>query len=113
MAWLTQEHLARNLPFKAKEWEAIRSRQTPQQGYGKDVGIDCGVFVIAYAMYLSISRPFGFSQTDIPSLRNWIAQTMIGFGIGNNTFDPMREAYDPETHSSTLDADWFIDDRNL
>jgi len=58
MAWLRQEHQARIIPFDVKEWEAIRGRQTPQQGYGKDVGVDCGVFVIAYAMYLSTNRPF-------------------------------------------------------
>jgi Ulp1 family protease len=107
MAWLMQEHLARNLPFNAKEWEAIRSQQTPQQGYGKDVGIDCGVFVIAYAMYLSTNRPFGFSQTDMPSLRNWIAQTMVGYGIGNNTFDPMKDDEALESESSRMDR-WTL-----
>ena len=100
MAWLTQEHQARDIPFDVKDWEAIRGQQTPQQGYGKDVGVDCGVFVIAYAMYLSTNRPFGFSQADMPSFRNWIAQTMIGYGIGNNTFDPMKDADALETNSS-------------
>ncbi len=107
MTWLTQEHQARDIPFDAKDWEAIRGQQTPQQGYGKDVGVDCGVFVIAYAMYLSTNRPFGFSQADMPSLRNWIAQTMIGYGIGNNTFDPMKDADALETNSSSMDR-WTL-----
>jgi hypothetical protein len=107
MTWLKQEHQARDIPFDVKDWEAIRGQQTPQQGYGKDVGVDCGVFVIAFAMYLSASRPFGFSQADMSSLRNWIAQTMIGFGIGNNTFDPMKDADDLEMHSSNMDR-WTL-----
>ena len=107
LTWLTWEHQARDIPFDAKDWEAIRGQQTPQQGYGKDVGVDCGVFVIACAMYLSINRPFEFSQADMSSLRNWIAQTMIGFGIGNNTFDPMKDADDLETHPSIMDR-WTL-----
>jgi hypothetical protein len=58
-------------------------------------------------MYLSTNRPFEFSQTDMPSLRNWIAQKMIGFGIGNNTFDPTRDADDLERHSSNMDR-WTL-----
>ncbi len=107
LTWLTWEHQARDIPFDAKDWEAILGQQTPQQGYGKDVGVDCGVFVIACAMYLSINRPFEFSQADMSSLRNWIAQTMIGFGIGNNTFDPMKDADDLETHPSIMDR-WTL-----
>jgi hypothetical protein len=106
-AWMTREHQARSIPFDVKEWEARRVQQTPQQGYGKDVGVDCGVFVIAFAMYLSASRPFGLSQADMSSLRNWIAQTMIGFGIGNNTFDPMKDADDLEMHSINMDR-WTL-----
>ncbi len=102
MSWLTQEQQAEGIPFDVKDWEAIQGQQTPQQGYGKDVGVDCGVFVIAYAMYLCTNRPFGFSQADMPSFRNWIAQTMIGYGIGNNTFDPMKDADALESNSSSM-----------
>ncbi len=107
MTWMTQEHQARNIPFDVNEWEAIRGQQTPQQGYGKDVGVDCGVFVIAYTMYLSTNRPFGFSQADMSSLLNWIEQTMIGYGIGNNTFDPMKDADALETNSSSMNR-WTL-----
>jgi Ulp1 family protease len=31
IAWLTQEHQGRNIPFDVKDWEAIRGQQTPQQ----------------------------------------------------------------------------------
>jgi hypothetical protein len=62
-------------------------------------------------MYLSTvtNRPFGFSQTDMPSLRNWIAQTMVGYGIGNNTFDPMKDDEALETESSRMDrwTSWY------
>ncbi len=60
-----------------------------------------------YAMYLSTNRPFGFSQADMPSFRNWIAQTMIGYGIGNNTFDPMKDADALKTNSSSMDR-WTL-----
>ena len=58
-------------------------------------------------MYLSTNRPFGFSQADMSNLRNWIAQTMIGYGIGNNTFDAMKDAEDLETNSSSMDR-WTL-----
>ena len=108
MAWLMQEHQTRAIPFDGKDWEAIRAQQTPQQGDGKDVGVDCGVFVIAFAMYLSTNRPLGFSQADMSNLRNWFAQTMIGFGMGNNTFEPMKEADDLDMHSSNRDRWTFL-----
>jgi hypothetical protein len=107
LAWLTREHQAWNIPFDTQDWEATQGQQTPQQGDEKDVGVDCGVFVLAFAMYLSTYRPFGFSQTDMFNLRNWIAQTMISFGIGNNTFDPTKEADDLETHSNNMDR-WTL-----
>jgi hypothetical protein len=107
MTWLTQEHHSRDIPFDITDWEAIRGQQTPQQGHGRNVGVDCGVFVIAYAMYLSTNRPFGFSQADVSSFRNWIAQTMIGYGIGNNTFDPMKDDDALATNSSNMDR-WTL-----
>jgi hypothetical protein len=59
-------------------------------------------------MYLSTNRPFEFNQTDIPNLRNWIAQTMISFGIGNNTFAPTRDVDETGTYTNNMDRWTFL-----
>jgi hypothetical protein len=80
----------------------------PQQDDEEDIGVDCGVFVLAFVMYLSTNRPFEFSQTDMPNLRNWIAQTMISFGIGNGTFAPTRDVDETGTYTSNMDRWTFL-----
>ena len=85
-----------------------RDQQTPQQGTKGDTGVDCRVFVLALVMYLSTNRPFAFSQKDMPNLRNWIAQTMINFGIGNNTFAPTQSVEAMGTHTSNMDHWSFL-----
>jgi Ulp1 family protease len=57
--WLTREHQERKIPFDAQDWKDVRGQQTPQQGNKEGVGVDCGVFVLAFVMYLSTNRPFG------------------------------------------------------
>ncbi len=106
--WLTREHQERKIPFDAQVWKAVRGQQTPQQGNKEGVDVDCGVFVLAFAMYLSTNLPLEFSQTDIPNLRNWIAQTMISFGIGNTTFAPTRDVDETGTYASNMDRWTFL-----
>jgi hypothetical protein len=76
LTWLTREHQVRKTPFNAQDWTTInpfsRGQQTPQQGTRGFPGVDCGVFVLAFAMYLSTNRPFEFCQNDMPTLRNWV-----------------------------------------
>jgi Ulp1 family protease len=80
LTWLTGEHQVREIPFNTQDWTVIRGQQTPQQGTRGHPGLDCGVFILAFAMYLSINRPLEFGQTDMTTLRNWIAQTMMELG---------------------------------
>jgi hypothetical protein len=47
--------------------------------------VDCGVFNLAFAMCFSLNKSVDFSQAGIPSLRNWITQTMVNHGVQNNT----------------------------
>ncbi len=104
MSWLTREHQDRRIPFDTQDWKSARGQQTPQQGTRGDVDVDCGVFVLAFAMYLSTNRPFEFTQTEMPNLRNWIAQTMISFGIGNNTFAPTQNVDATFAPTQNVDA---------
>jgi len=96
MTWLTRKHQERSMFFDAQVWKAVRGQQTPQQGTRGNTDVDCGVFVLAFAMYLSTNRPFSFNQQDMPNLRNWIAEIMLNFGIGNNTFAPTHSNMDQE-----------------
>ena len=73
LAWLMREHQVWRIPFDAQDWTAVRGQRTPQQGTRGHPGLDCGVFILAFAMYLSINHPLEFGQTDMPALRNWIA----------------------------------------
>ena len=68
LSWLTREHRDRGTPFNAQDWTVIRGQQTTQQGTRGRPDVDCGVFVLAFAMYLSTNRPFEFCQNDMPTL---------------------------------------------
>ena len=95
LAWLACVHQDQKSPFHPQAWKTINpfsnKQPTPQQGTRRSPGVHCGVFVLAFAMYLSTNRPLQFGQSDIPSLRNWIVATMIHYGMGNNTFAPLRD----------------------
>ncbi len=108
LTWLTREHQDRSIPFDTRDWKDIRGQRTPQQDDSEGVGVDCGVFDLAFAMYLSTNRPFQFGQTDMSSFRNWIEQTMISFGIGNNTCAPTRDIDETGTYTNNMDHWTFL-----
>ncbi|XP_061587257.1 sentrin-specific protease 5-like isoform X2 [Cololabis saira] len=49
-------------------WSVSFDEEVPQQSNEND----CGVFVLEYSRCLALSRPFQFSQTDIPKIRKRI-----------------------------------------
>ena len=59
-------------------------------------------------MYISTNRALDFDQTDMSRLRNWISQTMVNYGIGNNTFAPLRGEDPTLSHSRGSDKWSFL-----
>ena len=62
---------------------------TPRQGTpGNGVGVDCGLFTLAFAMELSLGHgSIEIQQSDILVMRTWIGYTMLHFGKLNDTHD--------------------------
>ena len=98
MTWLDGEHrritstsTTQGRPLDRSQWRAINSSdwvgKTPRQGApGQGVGVDCGLFTLAFAMELSLGhKTLEVQQTDILAMRNWIAHTMLHFGKQNGT----------------------------
>ena len=55
-----------------------------QQGIPRQsASLDCGIFVIMYAMYLVNHRPMLFSQQMMPLLREKLAHVLLGQRTGD------------------------------
>ena len=98
MTWLDGEHrritstsTTQGRPLDRSQWRAINASdwvgKIPRQGApGQGVGVDCGLFTLAFAMELSLGhKTLEVQQTDILAMRNWIAHTMLHFGKQNGT----------------------------
>ncbi len=46
----------------------------------QDNSYDCGVFTCLYAAYLTLNKPFNFSQADMAGVRVWMVQLIYQFG---------------------------------
>ena len=102
MIWLEGEHQrSTKRPQDSASWRAINASEwvgtTPRQGTpGHGVGVDCGLFTLAFAMELSLGHgSIETQQLDILAMRNWIGYTMLHFGKLNNTYEldqPLHEA---------------------
>ncbi|KAG9268262.1 hypothetical protein AMEX_G17218 [Astyanax mexicanus] len=47
-------------------------------------GIDCGLFILMYALYVVMELPFDFTQTDMPDVRRWwCLQLLETFPVGS------------------------------
>ncbi|XP_076835816.1 uncharacterized protein LOC143481624 [Brachyhypopomus gauderio] len=47
-------------------------------------GIDCGPFILMYALYLVMELQFDFTQTDMPDIRRWwCLQLLKTFPVGS------------------------------
>jgi hypothetical protein len=96
MTWLLKRHESiYDSRFLAEDWQHVSSSTcmgpTPQQGTPGDAGVDCGFFTLVFAMEISLGRThFGFGQTDIPAIRNWMTHTMVSYGKQNDTYDLPR-----------------------
>lgn len=56
------------------EWEFVELQNlTPKQ----KGSVDCGVFTVLYADFLSSNLPLLFNQTDIPNFRQMIATNVF------------------------------------
>ena len=98
MIWLDGEHLritstnsSPGRPLDCSQWCAINASnwvgKIPRQGTpGTGVGVDCGLFTLAFAMELSLGhKMLEVQQSDILAMRNWIAYTMLRYGKMNDT----------------------------
>ena len=70
LRWLADEHQTRKgSPLDTSEWQLIsREDHVPQQANG----VDCGVFTIVCADFISDDLPLEYSQKDIPRFRQKI-----------------------------------------
>ncbi|XP_026107823.1 sentrin-specific protease 5-like [Carassius auratus] len=50
-------------------WKINKTKNIPPQREG----LDCGLFMLMYALYIALDWTFDFSQDDIPQLRRWFA----------------------------------------
>ena len=92
MTWLDGEHQRiTGRPLDRSQWRAINASEwvgiIPRQGTpGTGVGVDCGLFTLAFAMELSLGhKAIEIRQADILAMRNWIAHTMLHYGKQNDT----------------------------
>jgi hypothetical protein len=98
MTWLDGEHrritttsTTPGRPLDRLQWRVINASdwvgKIPRQGDpGQGVGVDCGLFTLAFAMELSLGRKtLEVQQTDILAIRNWITHTMLHYGKQNGT----------------------------
>ena len=98
MTWLDGEHrritrtsTTPGRPLDRSQWRAINVSdwvgKIPRQGTpGTGVGVDCGLFTLAFAMELSLGhKTLEVQQSDILAMRNWIAHTMLHYGKQNDT----------------------------
>ncbi|XP_039620556.1 ubiquitin-like-specific protease ESD4 [Polypterus senegalus] len=48
-------------------WKEPQNKNLPKQ----IDSLDCGIFMLMYALYIAIGRAFDFSQEDMPKIRRW------------------------------------------
>ena len=93
MTWLDGEHrritstsTTPGRPLDCSQWRPTNASdwvgKIPRQGTpGTGVGVDCGLFTLAFAMELSLGhKTLEVQQSDILAMRNWIAHTMLHYG---------------------------------
>ena len=98
MTWLIGEHrritstnTSPGRPLDCSQWRVINASnwvgRIPRQGTpGTGVGVDCGLFTLAFAMELSLGhKMLEVQQSDILAMRNWIAYTVLRYGKLNGT----------------------------
>ena len=98
MTWLVGEHrritstnTSPGRPLDYSQWRAINASnwvgKIPRQGTpGTGVGVDCGLFTLAFAMELSLGhKMLEVQQSDILAMRKWIAHTVLRYGKSNGT----------------------------
>ncbi len=89
MTWLIGEHRRINStktspgrPLDCSQWHVINVSNWA----GTGVGVDCGLFTLAFVMELSLGhKMLEVQQPDILAMRNWIAYTMLRYGKSNGT----------------------------
>jgi sentrin-specific protease 1 len=76
--YLRKESLrVRDEKLNDEEWVSIETQASvPRQANSWD----CGVFVCAAVEHILAGKPLTYTQTDIPRLRNYIANTLISVG---------------------------------
>ncbi|RXN16478.1 HMG domain-containing 3-like isoform X2 [Labeo rohita] len=59
-------------------WVLLKNKDMPQQ-IG---GVDCGVFMLMYALHLTLGAPFDFTSCDMPKIRRWWTLILLeNFGV--------------------------------
>ncbi|XP_052410192.1 uncharacterized protein LOC127956362 isoform X3 [Carassius gibelio] len=70
-------------------WMLIKNKDIPQQ-IG---GVDCGVFMLMYALHLALGAPFDFTSCDMPKIRRWWTLILLeNFGVFSESADTLQEA---------------------
>ncbi|XP_067289386.1 uncharacterized protein [Pseudorasbora parva] len=54
-------------------WKLIKNKDIPSQ---RD-GVDCGVFMLMYALYITFEWPFDFTMTDTPYIRECLLNLVL------------------------------------
>ena len=73
------------------QWRVINASdwvgKIPRQGTpGTGVGVDCGLFTLAFTREFSLGhKTIKVQQSDVLAMRNWIAHTMLHYGKQNGT----------------------------
>ncbi|XP_051561347.1 structural maintenance of chromosomes protein 5-like [Myxocyprinus asiaticus] len=81
-------------------WMLLKNKDVPQQ-IG---GVDCGVFMLMYALHLVLGAPFDFTSCDFPNIRIWWALIVLeNFGVFSESRESLQEAL-PSGEQATLSS---------
>ncbi|XP_077058610.1 uncharacterized protein LOC143711149 isoform X2 [Siphateles boraxobius] len=81
-------------------WVLLKNKDIPQQ-IG---GVDCGVFMLMYALHLVLGAPFDFTSCDFPNIRRWWALILLeNFGIFSESAETLQESL-PCEEQATLSS---------
>lgn len=86
LRWLRDEHAHKKPPgvaFDEREWwlHGVGGNTLPQPVPQQNNGIDCGVFMLAFAECLALGQPPAFAQADIPLLRSKIGAACLKIAL--------------------------------
>ncbi|XP_076842444.1 uncharacterized protein LOC143487024 [Brachyhypopomus gauderio] len=98
-------------------WVLVKNKNVPQQLKGS---VDCGIFMLMYALYVVMGKTFDFTANDMPTIRKWWCLILIQHFAVNR----IDEVTTPEglqvqemQHPILMDAQkavgWIQDNRHL